>query len=514
MGIKSIGAAVLSLATASAFAASSSEADLKLLVYQSKLINPSGAVFVSGHNALVTQKNDGKVLLLKDGKTIGTALDLKVANKGSQGLLDIALSPKFSKDGLVYLFMTPSNKDGGAATSSVVNSYRYSPGLGKLVFRESLLKIPKAIQDTNVGGVITFNSKGKPKITAPPPAGAVINTGVVFKTGTLGTVSLVHGALPNAGAAVIGLVPSTTIKRFTGGSLTLANNFATVSLTGTGVVTGGVMELSNTGRGQMTGTRNVIVSGGTFRLGGSASIDTGTILTGISTSFGTTTVGIGTISGLIINNDGSVISGGLVSNSGDAGFWGGSGGQVVYYRTSSGVFATVTFAPSGTISTSTLTGTLSFGTQTISGANFILINHGTGTISGANYIINYGSLTTGTLSTGGLSGGTLSNVAIATQPPAPTSDGQISLVDPGSSPTDLGATGTISLGSGTIDLTTVPTQIVDAPAAPADPAPVVAEPSVVPTALSLTVVQTPEPGVVALLSSIGAGMLLRRRRRT
>jgi hypothetical protein len=87
-------------------------------------------------------------------------------------------------------------------------------------------------------------------------------------------------------------------------------------------------------------------------------------------------------------------------------------------------------------------------------------------------------------------------------------------VDPGSSPTDLGVTGTISLGSGTIDLTTVPTSVVDAATAPIDPAPVVADPTVVPAALSLTVVQTPEPGVVAVLSSIGAGMLLRRRRRT
>jgi autotransporter-associated beta strand protein len=484
MGSKSIGAAVLSLAaTSAAFAASSSEADLKLLVYQSKLINPSGAVFVSGHNALVTQKNDGKVLLLKDGKTIGTALDLKVANKGSQGLLDIALSPKFSKDGLVYLFMTPSSTDGGAATSSVVNSYYYSPGLGKLVFRESLVKIPKSATNTNVCGVITFNSKNKPRITQPPPAGNVINTTALTNAGSVGTVKLVHGGLANFGSAAIGLVPSTTIKKFTSGTLTLSSSYGSISLSGANSVKSGQLTLT-----PITGFNSSIptnLNGGTFTilpypstgtitvnpypgLGVGTLIGSGQlILTGSNTYTGQTIVGGGT---LIVNpiNTGTQI----ISNPG-----------------------TLVISNPGTI---TISNPVSTGTL-ISGASF-------------NFISN-GSWTVGTPSTGSLSGGTLSNGTITTQSPAPTSDGQISLVDLGSSPTDLGATGTISLGTGTIDLTTVPTPVVDAATAPIDPASVIADPTVVPAALSLTVVQTPEPGVAALLSSITAGMLLRRRRK-
>jgi autotransporter-associated beta strand protein len=445
MGSKSIGAAVLSLAaTSAAFAASSSEADLKLLVYQSKLINPTGAVFLDSHSALVTQKNDGKVLLLKDGKTIGTALDLKVANKGSQGLLDIALSPKFSKNGLIYLFMTPSDKDGGVATSSIVNSYYYSPGLGKLVFRESLVKMPKSVNVTNVSGVITFNSKNKPKITQPPPAGNVINADAIVQTGTLGTVSLIHGGLPNAGSAVVGLAPSMTIKKFAGGTFKLGTSYGSILLSGSGKVTSGQLTLQ-----PIPGLGNVGTLIGSGQL----------ILTGSNSYTGQTIVGSGTLSISPINTGTLVLTGGQMTSD----------------------------------------GTLTFGTQTF---------------PGAYSVINTGTLTSGTGATGSLSGGTLSIGTIITQSPAPTSDGQITLVDPGSSPTDLGVSGTISLGSGTIDVTTAPNPVADVATTPADPAPVVPEPTVVPAALSLTVVQTPEPGIVALLSSIGAGILLRRRRRS
>src|SRR5262245_15066932 len=135
MGTRSIGAAVLlAAATAALGETTSSDPTLKLLAYSSKISEPTGAVLLNSRYALVTQKNDGKVLLLKDGKTVGTALDLKVANRGTQGLLDIALSPKFSTDGKVYLYYNPSNKDGGYSTSAQLASFVWDKARSKLVF--------------------------------------------------------------------------------------------------------------------------------------------------------------------------------------------------------------------------------------------------------------------------------------------------------------------------------------------------------------------------------------------
>src|SRR5436190_19024508 len=81
---------------------------------------PTGMAFIGGGDALVIEKDTGKVKLL-DYRTPGrTVLDLPVANASEEGLLGIALSPSFATDRLVYLYYTAALADGGSAINNSI----------------------------------------------------------------------------------------------------------------------------------------------------------------------------------------------------------------------------------------------------------------------------------------------------------------------------------------------------------------------------------------------------------
>ena len=119
----------------------------------------SGMTFLPGSSdAFIIQKDTGKVMFVHDRAVKTTALDLSVANRGEQGLLDIALHPDFGKNGFVYLSYTAAGKDGGRATANRIDRYRWD---GKrLSFSKSIEKLPAGPGTTNVGGKLEFGLDG------------------------------------------------------------------------------------------------------------------------------------------------------------------------------------------------------------------------------------------------------------------------------------------------------------------------------------------------------------------
>src|SRR5436190_1342963 len=99
---------------------------LTVQTYLRGLSQPTGAAFLNdAGDMLITQKNDGRVLLVKNKQIVGTALDLPVANDSERGLLSIALSPTFATDKLVYLYHTAAATDGGTPISNKISRYRF-----------------------------------------------------------------------------------------------------------------------------------------------------------------------------------------------------------------------------------------------------------------------------------------------------------------------------------------------------------------------------------------------------
>jgi glucose/arabinose dehydrogenase len=151
---------MIALLALPAKAQSVKDVNLVVQTYARGLDQPTGAAFVNdAGDLLVTQKNDGKVLLIRNKKIVGTALDLPVANDSERGLLSIALSPNFANDKFVYLYHTAATADGGAPISNKISRYRFDGS--KLTFDRKIIDLPVLEGPNHDGGKITFDSKGK-----------------------------------------------------------------------------------------------------------------------------------------------------------------------------------------------------------------------------------------------------------------------------------------------------------------------------------------------------------------
>lgn len=93
-------------ATASVAAPRLFDSSLTVRTVASGLELPIGLAFIGANEALVLEKNSGKVLRLVDGQVVSTALDLGVNFGSERGLLGIALHPQFPANPGVYLFWT------------------------------------------------------------------------------------------------------------------------------------------------------------------------------------------------------------------------------------------------------------------------------------------------------------------------------------------------------------------------------------------------------------------------
>jgi len=121
--------------------------------YVTGLNLPTTIQFVD-EGILVLQKNDGKVLLIRDGVVQETpALDVEVSNKAERGMLGIT-----SVGSTVFLYYTESENDGGEALGNRIYKYEWD---GKFLKNPILVKDlpanPKSFVH-NGGIMVTKNS--------------------------------------------------------------------------------------------------------------------------------------------------------------------------------------------------------------------------------------------------------------------------------------------------------------------------------------------------------------------
>ena len=141
-------------------AQSLNDPNLRVQSYVAGFDEPTGAVFLNDRgDLLVTQKDDGRVILVRNRRIVGTALDLPVANDSERGLLSVALSPNFASDNLVYLYHCAAASDGGQPVSNKIDRYRLVGD--QLVFDRKILDLPPGPGPNHDGGKIMFDAKGK-----------------------------------------------------------------------------------------------------------------------------------------------------------------------------------------------------------------------------------------------------------------------------------------------------------------------------------------------------------------
>jgi len=137
------------------------------------LDQPTSLAFIAANDFLVLERATGKVQRIVNGALHSTPLDLAVDQASERGLLGIALHPKFSQNGFVYLFWTESST--GVDTSNIdqipllgnrVDRYLWNGST--LAFDRNLIKLRALQQDAGQpargnhnGGVIRFGLDGK-----------------------------------------------------------------------------------------------------------------------------------------------------------------------------------------------------------------------------------------------------------------------------------------------------------------------------------------------------------------
>lgn len=142
---KQLAAAILSfiLAAAGALPASAQSVGVDADVIADGLQNPWGLDFLPDGNAIVTER-PGRMRLLVDG-TLSDPIDgvPKVAARGQGGLLDVAVSPRFADDNVVFFSFSESGRDGA----------------GTAVARAKLVRDGKAARLDDVKVIFSMNKK-------------------------------------------------------------------------------------------------------------------------------------------------------------------------------------------------------------------------------------------------------------------------------------------------------------------------------------------------------------------
>ncbi|HZN00764.1 MAG TPA: PQQ-dependent sugar dehydrogenase, partial [Pyrinomonadaceae bacterium] len=137
------------------------------------LDQPTSLAFIGPNDFLVLERATGRVQRIVNGALHSTPLDLAVNNASERGLLGIALHPKFSQNGFVYLFWTESSTGTDTANIDQVPLLgnrvdRYVWNGSTLTFDRNLMKLRALQQDAGQpsrgnhnGGVLRVGPDGK-----------------------------------------------------------------------------------------------------------------------------------------------------------------------------------------------------------------------------------------------------------------------------------------------------------------------------------------------------------------
>ncbi len=142
------------------------------------LAAPTGMAFLGANDFFVIEKATGQVKRVTNGAVAGTVLDLAVNSASERGLLGIALHPRFTSNGYVYLYWTESTT--GADTSVVGNTTLLGNRVDRFAWNGTFLThdrnisllralqpafavepTPPAGRGNHDGGVIHFGPDGK-----------------------------------------------------------------------------------------------------------------------------------------------------------------------------------------------------------------------------------------------------------------------------------------------------------------------------------------------------------------
>ncbi|HSB29750.1 MAG TPA: PQQ-dependent sugar dehydrogenase [Pyrinomonadaceae bacterium] len=149
------------------------DANLTVSTVFTGLNQPTSMAFLGANDFLILEKTTGKVQRIVNGALQSTVLDLAVNSASERGLLGIALHPKFSQNGFVYLYWTEStsgvdsaNPDDVPVLGNRVDRYIWNGTT--LTFDRNLIKLRALQQDAGQqsrgnhnGGVLRFGPDGK-----------------------------------------------------------------------------------------------------------------------------------------------------------------------------------------------------------------------------------------------------------------------------------------------------------------------------------------------------------------
>ena len=121
---------------------------------------PTNMAFIGPDDILLLSKNDGKVLRIKDGKNLGTVLEVNVSKKDERGLLGIATEPYKNQEFPTKVFLYYSLCSSKIECNNFVYKYDWAPKRDKLKNPRLLLKLPGLPSSSHVGGDIAVGPDG------------------------------------------------------------------------------------------------------------------------------------------------------------------------------------------------------------------------------------------------------------------------------------------------------------------------------------------------------------------
>jgi glucose/arabinose dehydrogenase len=131
------------------------------LVIKEELLFPTSMVFVDNDTLLVTQKNDGNVISIINGKVNSQpAISLNVNNEGFKGLLGIAAMEKSPSSHSKFVFLYFTESLGGEQTRNRVYRYEWNRENEVLVNGTMILDLPAEAESVHNGGKLEVGRNG------------------------------------------------------------------------------------------------------------------------------------------------------------------------------------------------------------------------------------------------------------------------------------------------------------------------------------------------------------------